>query len=506
MCKRGSLLIALFLTALLQSARGEGEALVKPMGGKLKHEGAVNGVALSADGKFLATGAGGVNRVHVWEVATGKEIGAFPLLKQPVYAVAFAPDGKTLVSGGADKTVRIWQLDPIKELQKIEMKEGTVDAVVFSRDGKLLAWAGGDKIIHLWDTENGKEVRPLKGHEKGVTSLDFSPNGKQLVSGSKDYTVRVWDVDAGKELCQYKVHQGWILSVAFAPDGQTVASSSRDQSIIWYDVIARRQILRAQTYDGAIPAIAFSPDGKVLASGSKDQKIHFWDTYTGKDIHQVAGVKGLVTALAFSKDGKTLAAGGDDGSAAAWDAEGLLKLAGPHKEDLAAKDLVRLWNDLASDEEPVTYRALQTLTANPKRSVEFLSGCLKAPTALDSDKIAKLLADLANEDFATREKATEELLVGGELVEKVLRNALKNKPLKVEAKRRVEQVLSVMEDRPKESEAQRRQAALEVLERIGTAEAKDILKTLAGGPAEAAITKEAKTALGRFGQRAAGKP
>jgi len=505
MCKRGSLVIALFLTALLQSARGEGEALVKPVGGRLKHEGAVNAVALSADGKFLATG-GADKQVHVWELATGKETGTFPALKQQVMAVAFAPDGKTVVSGGGDRTVRVWQIDPIKELQKFEVKDGSVSAVAFSPDGALIASGGGDKIIHLWDADKGKEVRPLKGHENTVTTLSFSPNGKLLVTGSKDRTVRVWDVDAGKELCQYKVHQGWVLSVAFAPDGQTVASSSRDQSIIWYDVIARHQLLRVQTYDGPIPAIAFSPDGKVLASGSKDQKIHFWDTYTGKDIYQVAGVKGLVTGLAFSKDGKTLTAGGDDGSAAAWDVEGLLKVAGPHKEDLAAKDLVRLWNELASDEEPVTYRALQTLTANPKRSVEFLSGRLKAPMALDSDKIAKLLTDLANEDFATREKATEELLVGGELVEKALRNALKNKPLTVEAKRRIEQVLSVMEDRPKESEAQRRQMALEVLERIGTGEAKDILKTFAGGPAEADITKEGKASLERLGRRARAKP
>ncbi len=505
MFTRASLLIVVFVATGIRSARGEGEALVKPVGGRLKHEGAVNAVALSADGKFLATGAAD-KQVHVWELATGKEIGAFPELKQPVLAVAFTPDGKTLVSGGADKMLHFWQLDPIKDTKQVGVEKGSIDAIAISADGRTLAFGGGDKIIRLWDVANHKALLNLTNHEGVITSLAFAPNGKLLVSGSRDRTVRIWEVAAGKELCQYKVHQGWVLSVAFAPDGQTVASSSRDQSILWYDVIARRQLLRVQTYDGAIPAIAFSRDGKVLASGSKDQKIHVWDTYTGKDIYQVAGVKGLVTALAFSKDGKTLAAAGDDGLAAAWDAEGLLKVAGPHKEDLAAKDLVRLWNDLASDEEPVTYRALQTLTANPKRSVDFLSGRLIAPMALDSDKIAKLLTDLANEDFATREKATEELLVGGELVEKALRNALRKKPLTVEAKRRIEQVLSVMEDRPKVSEAQRRQAALEVLERIGTGEAKDLVKTLAGGPAEADITKEAKTALERLAQRAGARP
>jgi predicted NACHT family NTPase len=502
---RTSLTVLSLLAMLLPPARGAGEGLLKPIGGRLKHAGAVNAVSLSADGKFLATGAAD-KQVHVWELATGKEIGAFPALKQPVLAVAFAPDGKTLVSGGGDRSVRIWQLDPTKELQKIEMKEGAVDAVAFAPDSKLIASGGGDKIIHLWDPDTAKEIRPLKGHENGVTSLSFSPNAKLLVSGSKDRTVRVWDVDTGKELCQYKVHQGWVTAVAFAPDGQTVVSTSRDQSILWFDIVAKRRMLRVQTYEGAIGSIAYSPDGNVLASGSKDQKIHFWDTFTGKDMHQVAGVKGMTTSLAFSKDGKVLAAGGDDGLALAWDAEGLLKAAGPHKEDLAAKDLLRLWNDLAGDEEPATYRAVRTLTANPKRAVEFLGNRLKAPMALDSEKIAKWVADLANEDFAVREKATEELLVGGDLVERALRNALMNKPLTAEAKRRVDQILSALEDRPKDADQRRREAAFEILERIGTAEAKDILKSLSDGPAEADITKEAKASLERLGQRAAAKP
>jgi WD40 repeat protein len=494
-----------YLATLIQPAQGEGEPLVKPIGEKLNQVGAVNAVALSSDGKYLATG-GADKRVHLWEIAKGKEIGEFPALKGAIDALAFARDGKTIASGSADKTVRIWQIDPIKELQKFEMKDGAVNAVAFSPDGKLIASGGADKLIHLWDPDKGVEVRSLKGHENGVTALAFSPNGKHIVSGSKDRTVRVWDADASKEIVQYLVHQGWVLSVAFAPDGQTVASSSRDQSIILFDVVSQRKILRVQTYEGPIPAIAFSPEGKVLASASKDQKVHLWDLFTGKDTYQVAGLKTSVSSVAFCKDGKTLAAGGDDGSAAAWDAEGLLKIVGPHKEELTAKDTTRLWNALGDESDPASYRAIQTLVANPKKAIEYIGGQLKAPASLDRDRIVSLIKSLGSADFDIREKATEVLLAGSELVEKVLRDALKNKPLGAEAKTRVEQILRVMETRTKDGESYRRQMALEILERIGTPEAKDILKALAGGPTEAEMTNEAKTSLERFAQRAAAKP
>jgi len=493
------------LATLIGQAQGEGEPLVKPVGEKLNHEGAVNAVALSPEGKFLATG-GADKRVHVWDIAKGKEIGESPALKGAIHALAFAPDSKTLVSGSADKTVRIWQIDPVKELQKFEAKDGAVNAVAYSSDAKLIASGGADKLIHIWDPDKGVEVRSLKGHENGVTALAFSPTGKRIVSGSKDRTVRVWDVDGSKESFQYLVHQGWVLSVAFAPDGQTVASSSRDQSIIFFDVVSQRKTLRVQTYEGAIPAIAFSPDGKVLASAGKDQKVHFWDLFTGKDTYQVAGLKTGLSAVAFSKIGNILAAGGDDGSAAAWDANGLLKIVGPHKEELNAKDLTRLWSALGDEGDQASYRAVQTLVANPKKAFEYLGDQLKAPEALDRDRIASFVKNLGSADFDVREKATEELLRGGELVEKYLHDALKNKPLSAEAKTRVEQILRVMETRTKEGESNRRQMALEILERIGTPEAKDMLKALAGGPAELEITKHAKTSLERFAHRAEAKP
>jgi WD40 repeat protein len=492
-------------TILLHSPiQAETPALVQPLPGRFTHEGAVHGVALSPDGKFLASCAGD-KRVHLREIATGKELGPFPALKGDVLGVAFAPDGKTLVSSGADKTIRFWQLDPIKQLQQAEVTEGTVEAVAFSPDGTLIASGGSDRMVRLWDTSNAKEIRTLKGHDGIVTSLAFSPNGKMIVSGSKDRSVRLWDVESGKEISRYREHRGWVFAVAFAPDGQSVASAGRDQTIILWDAIAERLVLRLQDFDGAFFSIAFSPEGRILAAGSKDHKLHFWDLATGKELPSADGHKDNVLSLSFSKDGKTLASGCEDGIALAWDAAALPRWEKP-KQDLGAKELDRLWSDLAGDDLAASYRAWQLLVAHPKQTVAFFEARVPRLLSLDEPRLAKLVADLDSDDFAVREKATEELMGGNELVEKALRKVLKEKTLGLEAKRGLEQIIDTMGNRPAGDERRRRQGALEALERIDTSESKRALHSFADGPAEAALTQEAKAAVERAAKRAAARP
>jgi WD40 repeat protein len=484
--------------------QAETPPVVQLLPGRLTHEGAVHCVALSPDGKLLASCAGD-KRVHLKDLASGKEVGPFPALKAEVLALAFAPDGKTLVSGDADKAIRFWQLDPVKQLQHAELKDGTVESVAFSPDGALVATGGSDRIIRLWEAGNAKEIRTLKGHDGIVTAVAFSPNGKMLVSGSKDRSVRLWDVESGKEISRYREHRGWVFAVAFAPDGQSVASAGRDQTIVLWDVFAERPLLRLQDFDGSFFSIAFSPNGRVLAAGSKDHKLHFWDLATAKPLPSAEGHKDNVLALAFSNDGKILASGGEDGVALIWDASSLLqteKTAG----DLTVKELGRLWTQLAGDDETAAFAALQASIAHPKEAVEFFGTRVSKLLALDEPRLAKLVGDLDSDEFAVREKATEELTSGNELVEKALRKVLKEKTLSLEAKRRLEQIIDTMVNRPAGDARRRRQAGLDVLERIGTPEAKKALNSFAEGPAEAELTREAKTALARLAKRAAARP
>src|SRR5262249_37743511 len=74
-----------------------------------------------------------------------------------------------------------------------------VDSRAYAPDGRTLATGGSDRTVKLWDVTTGKEWARLRGHTDSVWSLAFSPDGRTLASGSRDRTVKLWDVAAGTE-------------------------------------------------------------------------------------------------------------------------------------------------------------------------------------------------------------------------------------------------------------------------------------------------------------------
>jgi len=113
--------------------------------------------------------------------------------------------------------------------------------VAFSPDGKRIVSGGADKMVRLWDTNTGQPSGPpLSGHTESVFTVAFSLVGDMIASAGKDKTVRLWNVDTGEPIGEPLTGQsGYILSVAFSPDGQRMASASTDKTIwIWDQVQA----------------------------------------------------------------------------------------------------------------------------------------------------------------------------------------------------------------------------------------------------------------------------
>jgi len=137
-----------------------------------------------------------------------------------VNSVAFSPDGKQIVSGGADKTLIIWDANTGKELQKLRGHTGPVKSVAFSPDGKQVVSGSDDRTLIIWDASSGRELQKLRGHTNSAYSVAFSPDGKKIASGGST-TLRIWDANSGKEL---QTIQARVKSVAFRPDGKRIVS------------------------------------------------------------------------------------------------------------------------------------------------------------------------------------------------------------------------------------------------------------------------------------------
>src|SRR5262249_52497063 len=149
---------------------------------------------------------------------------------------------------------------------------------------------------------------------------------------------------------------------------------------------------------------------------------------------------------------------------------------GKAARDLTGEDLAGLWNDLGASDGMCAYQAAWLLSAAaPGQVCSFLRTVLHPAAEPDRDHLQRLLADLDGTRFATREAASKELRLLGVEAEPALRQALASHP-SVEARRRIEALLaeSVVVRLP---DKVRRLRALRVLERIGTAQARQLLNT-----------------------------
>ncbi|MEU6720172.1 WD40 repeat domain-containing protein [Nonomuraea sp. NPDC046802] len=282
-------------------------------------------VALSPDGRTLATGAPGEKNpaIQLWDVATQRPTGP-PLVPEgargSVSAIRFTPDGRTLLTSGMDG-LRVWDLTS----RRVVAHEAALDGQAeISPDGRLIA-VNADKAIVIWDVASRRESGPrirVPDHTDVITGMAFSPDGTILATAGFDNRMRLFDVAARREIpgSPPATGGGFVNDLAFSPDGRRVAFTAADSAVRLWDVARRRTVGVALIADGgSMSALAFSPDGLVLATGSDDDNVQLWDLLTYRPLGTpMKGHSRAVTAIAYSRDGKTLASVAGDGTARLW--------------------------------------------------------------------------------------------------------------------------------------------------------------------------------------------
>jgi HEAT repeat protein len=271
-----------------------------------------------------------------------------------------------------------------------------------------------------------------------------------------------------------------------------ITVNTADVALVWDVATGKEQ----PSFQGPkyTSSIAFSPDGKTLAGGGLQGTIHFWEVATRQTRCVFQGNQGWIHSVAFSPDGRLFASGGADSTALLWDLAG-----GPPTEALSAADLDQLWTDLTGD-STTAYRALWRLALAPKQSLPMLKLRLQSKDPADADKVAKLVTDLDSKNYAVRQKAANALDDIGEAAEPALRKTLGgNIPLEV--RQRIEQMLE-----KRDKEVIRKLRAIETLEHIGTAEARQVLQDLAKCAPNPKVAEAAAASLLRLGKRASGMP
>jgi WD40 repeat protein len=496
-------------------------------------------LALSPDGKYAASAVGHV--VFLWDVGEAQALHGSAGHQSSVTRLAFTPDGKKLLSLGTG-TMRAWDPGTGNELFLCRPYSGYgIQNLVPSSDSRSVRWVASDRALYEWTLGQASPVRRTNPTRSTANyqSTALSPDGKALAgvtpTDRKLRLVNLLDNRPDRELLIVANPYNNLLT--FSPDGRTLAlSSTSDRVVTLFDVSTATEVRKLPPvgtnnpgslivsfapdsrslvkYDGELRVIetstggerarlprepgaffhqvAWSRNGRLIARAQADGVVAVHDTFTGQELFRRHTGQGSVYSVAFSPDGRRLATGGANTTILVW------SLPEPMLPRLIPDETVA-WADLANRDAGRAYQAIAYLSSHPAEAVRLFQAHLRPRPPVDAKRIDKLIEELDDDRFAVREKASEELGEMGPLAEAALKKATRNASLEV--RRRAQDLLRKLgEGASVAPERLRARRAVEVLERIGTPAARDLLRNLLKKKLDSHLESSIQGSLERLGQ------
>ncbi len=248
------------------------------------HEGAVNSLQFSADGKRLLSASWNGNSILLWDLT--RPTPAPTALAVPdgmvPWTALFAPDGQSLIATGTGG-VRAWPVADLSAESKVLLPtEKWASEIAVSPNGNTLASASFGPAVYLKDISRpDTPALELVGHSgpKGSYSVAFSPDGRGLASGGNtDASLRFWRLDKPNvPSIIFGRHNEGIVRVRFSPDGKQLASASEDRTVrLWQVENPGALPIILSGHQSGVWAMEYSHDGKFLVTGAS-KTIRVWD-------------------------------------------------------------------------------------------------------------------------------------------------------------------------------------------------------------------------------------
>ncbi|MFO0806888.1 MAG: WD40 repeat domain-containing serine/threonine-protein kinase [Gemmataceae bacterium] len=266
-------------------------------------------------GRVITAEASGLARI--WDAATGKPVGEAMRHPQAVRSLAISPNGRLVATTADDNIVRLWDGDGRATGREFKMVE-YVSSTQFCPDNRRLLVSLPGNALAVYDAEIGERLKTI-GFGEQITSMSFSEDGRRLALGSYQGGLRVWDWNAMEPTGELVRHGLSISQVEMSKDGRWMVSGGSEHSAQVWDVATGRPTALPMQHLGEVVRTVISPDGRLIATGSEDRTARVWETATGHPVTPPLRHNGSVIRVAFSPDGRSLLTAQKDGSVYIWD-------------------------------------------------------------------------------------------------------------------------------------------------------------------------------------------
>jgi U3 small nucleolar RNA-associated protein 12 len=235
--------------------------------------------------------------IELYDIAASSQLDKISAHEGAVWTMQVHPDGKSLITGSADKSVKFWNFEIVQEeipgtkrtMPRLKLVQSRilkvnddVLSVQFSPDSRLLAVATLDNTVKVFFVDSLKLFLNLYGHKLPVLNMSISSDSKLIATCSADKNVRIWGLDFGDCHKALFGHQDSVMQIAFIPhpvDGDEkhiFFSASKDRTIKSWDGDKFEQIQRFKGHHGEIWAMTVARTGDFIVTASHDKSIRIW--------------------------------------------------------------------------------------------------------------------------------------------------------------------------------------------------------------------------------------
>lgn len=244
----------------------------------------------------------------------------------PIAAVAFAPDGDTVVAV-SQSGLREFRWSNLERLRTIKATASNLHCLAFSPNGRQLAVGGGNPsekgIVEVFSWPAGESVVTINGHTDSVRSVVW-PDNSELLSASIDRRIKLWELDKKEgALLTYKGHSRSVDAICLLKDGKTLVSAGVDQSVRVWDVESGKLIRSSNQHIKPVHALALrhvAGELPMVASAAGDRTIRFWQPTIGRMVRYVR-LDAEPLNIAWLRDGSRIVASCVDGRVRVIDAD-----------------------------------------------------------------------------------------------------------------------------------------------------------------------------------------